>query len=72
MSDVRATEEASWPGTKVASGRENCLMLLTLIGPLHFGDSMSTWPSIWGLGPDVLFPRSFNLAAIDMKLVAVN
>ena len=33
---------------------------------------MSTWPSIWRLAPDILFPRSLNLAAIDMKLVAMN
>ena len=35
-------------------------------------DGMSTWPSIWRLAPDVLPPRSLSLAAIDMKLVAVN
>ena len=35
-------------------------------------DGMSTWPSIWRLAPDVLSPRSLDLAAIDMKLVAVN
>ena len=36
-----------------------------------WGDT-STWPSIWRLAPDVLFPRSLNFVAIDMKLVAVN
>ena len=35
-------------------------------------DGMSVGPSIWGLVPDILFPRSPELAAIDMKLVAVN
>ena len=35
-------------------------------------DGMSAWPSIWRLVPDVLFPRSLDLAAIDMKLVAMN
>ena len=35
-------------------------------------DGMSAWPSIWRLAPDILFPRSLNLVAIDMKLVAVN
>ena len=32
---------------------------------------MSAWPSIWRLVPDVLFPRSLDLAAIVMKLMAV-
>ena len=35
-------------------------------------DGMSAWPSIWRLAPDVLSPRSLDLAAIDVKLVAVN
>ena len=35
-------------------------------------DGMSTWPSNWGLAPDVLFPGSLSLAAIDINLVAVN
>ena len=35
-------------------------------------DGMSTWPSVWRLAPDVLYPRPLNLAAIDMKLVAVS
>ena len=32
----------------------------------------SMWPSVWRPTPDILSPRSHNLAAIDMKLVAVN
>ena len=32
----------------------------------------STWPSVWRLAPDVLSTRSLDLAAIDMKLVAVS
>ena len=32
----------------------------------------SMWPSIWRLAPDILSTRSLNLAAIDMKLVAVS
>ena len=35
-------------------------------------DGMSTWPSIWRLAPGILYPRSLDLADIDMKLVAVN
>ena len=35
-------------------------------------DGVSMGPSVWKLAPDVLFPRSLDLAAIDMKLVAVN
>ena len=41
-------------------------------GSFALWDGTSTWPSIWGLAPDVLCPRSLNLAAIDVKLVAVN
>ena len=37
-----------------------------------FWGGMSMWPSIWRLAPDVLSTRSLNLAAMDMKLVAVN
>ena len=37
-----------------------------------FWNGMSAWPSIWRLTLEILFPRSLNLAAIDMKLVAVN
>ena len=33
---------------------------------------MSMWPSAWRLTPDVSSTRSLNLAAMDMKLVAVN
>ena len=35
-------------------------------------DGTSAWPSIWMLAPNILFPRSLDLAATDMKLVAVN
>ena len=63
---------ASWPGTKMASGRENSLMHPTPIGHLHSEDSMSAWPSIWRLAAAILSTRSLNLAAMDMKLVAVN
>ena len=35
-------------------------------------DGTSMWPSIWRLAPDVLSPRLLDLAAIDLKLVAVN
>ena len=33
---------------------------------------MSMWPSVWRLAPDVSSTRSLDLAAMDMKLVAVN
>ena len=33
---------------------------------------MSTWPSIWRLTLDISSTMSLNLAAMDMKLVAVN
>ena len=35
-------------------------------------DGTYMWPSVWRLAPDVLSSRSLDLAAIDMKLVAVN
>ena len=34
-------------------------------------DGMSTWPSVWRLAPDILSTRLLDLAAMDMKLVAV-
>ena len=33
---------------------------------------MSVWSSIWRLTPDFSFTRSLDLAAMDMKLVALN
>ena len=33
---------------------------------------MSMWPFIWRLAPDISSTRSLDLAAMDMKLVAVN
>ena len=38
--------------------------------PLWVGSS--TWPSIWRLAPYILLNRLLDLAAIDMKLVAVS
>ena len=35
-------------------------------------EGISMWPSIWRLAPDVLSPKSLDMAAIDVKLVAVN
>ena len=35
-------------------------------------DGTSAWPSVWRLAPDLLSTRSLDLAAMDMKLVAVN
>ena len=40
--------------------------------PFAHWDGMSTWHSIWRLTPDVLSTRALNLAAMDMKLVALN
>ena len=41
-------------------------------GSFALWDGTSAWPSIWRLATDVLSSRSLDLAAIDMKLVAVN
>ena len=35
-------------------------------------DGTSMWPSVWTLIPDISSTRSLNVAAMDMKLVAVN
>ena len=59
-------------GDQDSEWEENYPRLLTPMDPFALWDGMSIWPSIWRLAPDVLFPRSLNLAAIDMKLVAVN
>ena len=56
----------------MVSGRENYQMLLTPVGPLHSVPGLSAWPSIWRLAPDISSTRSLNLAAMYMKLVAVN
>ena len=56
----------------MASGRENCLDAPNSLGSFALWDGMSVWPSIWRLAPDVLSSRSLDLAAIDMKLVAMN
>ena len=42
------------------------------LGSFALWDGTSAWPSIWKLAPDILPSRSLNLAAIDMKLVALN
>ena len=42
------------------------------LGSFALWDGMSAWPSVWRLAPDILSSRSLDLAAIDMKLVAVN
>ena len=55
----------------MVSGRENYPMLLTHIGPLHSW-GMSAWPSIWRLTSDLSSTRLLDLAAMDMKLLAVN
>ena len=47
-------------------------MLLAPIGPLHFGLAHPHGPPSGGLAPDISSTRSLILAAIDMKLVAVN
>ena len=56
----------------MASGRENFPMLLTPVGPLDFGMAHLHVPLYGGWLEDVLFSRSLDLAAIEMKLVAVN
>ena len=62
---------ASWPGTKMVSGGK-----LPDTSDSHrsfaLWGGMSAGPSIWELTSDISFPRLLNLAAIDMKLVAVN
>ena len=42
------------------------------LGSFALWDGMSMWPSFWRLAPDILSSRSLDLAAIDMKLVAMN
>ena len=56
----------------MASGRENCLVLLAPIGPLHSGVVCPCGPPVWRLTPDISSPRSLDLAAMDTKLVVVN
>ena len=62
----------SWPVTKMVSGRENYMMLSNPIGPFTLWGGTSAWPSIWRLDPAISSTRLLNLAAMDIKLVAVN
>ena len=41
-------------------------------GSFALWDGTSQWPSAWRLAPDVSSTRSLDLAAMDMKLVAVS
>ena len=50
---------------------ENYPMLLTPIGPLHVGMACTCGPP-FRLAPGVPSTRSLDLAAMDMKAVAVN
>ena len=73
MFHIRATGQ--WPpgqGPRQQVGGRNYPMLPTPIGPLHSGMACLWGPPSGSLAPDILFPRSLDLAAIDMKLVAVN
>ena len=63
---------ASGPGTKMASERGNYPLPLAPVGPLHFGLAHPHGPPSGDLAPDVLSTRLLNLAAMDMKLVAVS
>ena len=63
---------ASRPGTKMVSGRENYPMHLTPIDPLHFRIAHLHDPPSGDWLQTFLSTRSLNLAAMDMKLVAVN
>ena len=62
---------ASWPGTKMESGRGNCPILPSLWGPFDLGPP-SVWPSVWRLVPDIWSSKSLDLAAIDVIVVAMN
>ena len=59
-------------GTKMASGEGELPYAPDSHRYFALWDGMSMWSSIWRLAPDALSPRSLSLAAIDMKLVAVN
>ena len=62
---------ASWLGTKMVSGGES-YDASSSHKSFTFWGGMSMWPSIWRLAPDVSSTRLLDLAAMDMKLVAVN
>ena len=56
-------QDGSWEG-ELSSSSSFWGSFTIWVGP-------SMWPSIWRLVPDILLARSLDLAAIDMKLVAV-
>ena len=57
-------QDGEWEG-ELPNASNSC-------GSFALWDGMSARPSVWSLAPDVLSTRLLNLAAIDMKLVAVN
>ena len=61
---------ASWPETKMASGRGCCQMLSS--GSFWLPDGLGIWLSIWRLAPNVWSSESLDLVAIDMIVVAMN
>ena len=63
---------ASGLETKTVSRKRNYLLPLATVGPLHFGLAPLHGPLPEGWLQMFLSTRSLDLAAIDMKLVAVN
>ena len=58
--------------TKMASGREKLSNASGSHRSFALWSGMSVWPSIQRLAPEISSARSLDLAAMDMKLVAVN
>ena len=59
-------------GTTMASRKGNYHLPLTPVGPLHLGLALPFGHSPEGWLPDISSAKSLDLAAIDMKLLAVN
>ena len=58
--------------TKAVSGRGNYPLPSGSHGSFAFWAGTSAWPSVWRLASHILSTRLLDLAAIDMKLVAVS
>ena len=59
-------------GTMLVSKEGNHPLLPSPTSPLPHWAGFSAWPSTCRLVSDILSPESLNLAAMDMKLLAVN
>ena len=62
---------ASWPETKMASGRALPHAPISS-GSFQPLDGMGVWPSVWRLASDIWSSKLLDLTATDATVVAMN